>query len=120
METFTAATARLTTSRRYAALVPTQLRRLLDAGAADTLRSYDAVLVGGAAAPDPLLAQARTEGVRIVTTYGSSETCGANVCSVRLGAEFSSSRCSAKCGRPFESIPQCQTCSRMEIDKVNK
>jgi O-succinylbenzoic acid--CoA ligase len=64
--------------RRYTALVPTQLVRLLSAGGAalDALRSFDAVLVGGAATPPSLLAQATGAGVRVVTTYGSSETSG--------------------------------------------
>jgi O-succinylbenzoic acid--CoA ligase len=64
-------------------LVPTQLRRLLDdadgagSGAGlDGLRSLDAVLLGGAAAEPALLARARAAGVRVVTTYGMSETCG--------------------------------------------
>ncbi|KQX66168.1 o-succinylbenzoate--CoA ligase [Angustibacter sp. Root456] len=64
--------------RRYTALVPTQLVRLLDAGpdALDALRSFDAVLLGGAAATPALLARARGTGVSVVTTYGMSETCG--------------------------------------------
>ena len=71
---FAEATARLTGPRRYVSLVPTQLRRLLaDPGA---LRAYDAVLLGGAAAAPSLLAQARDAGVRVVTTYGMSETSG--------------------------------------------
>lgn len=76
MDEFAAATTRLTGIRRYTSLVPTQLRRLLDAGFAATLRSYDAVLVGGAASPAPLLAAARLDGVPVVTTYGMTETCG--------------------------------------------
>ncbi len=63
---------------RYTSLVPTQLVRLLDAGpdARAALSSYDAVLVGAAATPAPLLERAREAGVRVVTTYGMSETCG--------------------------------------------
>ncbi|MFC5062049.1 o-succinylbenzoate--CoA ligase [Actinomycetospora atypica] len=59
-------------------LVPTQLRRLLEDGGAglDALRSLGAVLVGGAATEAALLARARAAGVRVVTTYGMSETCG--------------------------------------------
>jgi len=34
------------------------------------------VLVGAAATPAPLLERAREAGVRVVTTYGMSETCG--------------------------------------------
>jgi o-succinylbenzoate---CoA ligase len=55
-------------------LVPTQLRRLLAAGARpDGLTS---VLLGGAAPPADLLAAARAGGWPVVTTYGMSETCG--------------------------------------------
>ena len=78
---FIRATRALTGQRRYTALVPTQLRRLLGDGptmvaAADALRTYDAILVGGAAAPPQLLTRARDEGVRVVTTYGMTETAG--------------------------------------------
>ncbi|MGZ6793667.1 MAG: o-succinylbenzoate--CoA ligase [Mycobacteriales bacterium] len=59
--------------RRYCSLVPTQLRRLVDD---PRLATFDAVLLGGAAAPAPLLAQARERGVNVVTTYGMSETSG--------------------------------------------
>ena len=74
---FARATAALPAGRRYTSLVPTQLGRLLarpDDRAA--LAAYDAVLLGGAAAPAPLLQQAREAGVRVVTTYGMSETSG--------------------------------------------
>ena len=61
----------------YTALVPTQLVRLLasDDGRQALLR-YAAVLVGGAATPPGVLAEARDAGVRVVTTYGMSETAG--------------------------------------------
>lgn len=72
---FAAAAARLDAGRRrYTALVPTQLRRLLDAGV--DLTGFDAVLVGGAALPRDLHRAAGESGVRVVTTYGMSETCG--------------------------------------------
>ena len=68
----------------YAALVPTQLHRILAACAEDgqlppALRPWaelDAILVGGAAAPPGLLRRARAAGLRVVTTYGMTETCG--------------------------------------------
>jgi o-succinylbenzoate---CoA ligase len=65
----------------YTALVPTQLVRLLDAGgqARDALAAFDAVLVGGAAASPSLLARAADAGVRVVTSYGMTETCGGSV-----------------------------------------
>lgn len=63
--------------RRYTSLVPVQLARVLDdhraTAAAATL---DAVLVGGQATPVPLREHARAAGVRVVTTYGASETSG--------------------------------------------
>jgi len=58
----------------HVSLVPTQLRRLLDAGASPG--PVTSVLLGGAAPGDGLLAEARNAGWRIVTTYGMSETCG--------------------------------------------
>ena len=73
---FAEATVALTGARRFVSLVPTQLRRLLDPAGLEALRAYDAVLLGGAAAPPALLAQVRGAGVRVVTTYGMSETSG--------------------------------------------
>jgi o-succinylbenzoate---CoA ligase len=68
----------LTGDRRYTALVPTQLRRLLDGGGKvlSALRTYNAILVGGSAVPAELVTRARDEGVRIVTSYGMTETAG--------------------------------------------
>lgn len=68
--------------RAYVSLVPTQLHRLVtaaddgDTAGLDALARFDAVLVGGAATPAALLARARAAGVRVVTTYGMSETSG--------------------------------------------
>jgi len=87
--------------RHYTSLVPTQLHRVLTStsgtgdpagtegsasgGTGDSdgggralaaLREFDAVLVGGAATPTALLTEARRAGVRVVTTYGMSETAG--------------------------------------------
>ena len=76
-QAFADAVAAMTGPRRYTSLVPTQLLRLLDDPVGlDALRTFDAVLLGGAAAPAPLLARARAAGVRIHTTYGMSETAG--------------------------------------------
>lgn len=74
---FAAAGAALTHPRRYTAVVPTQLHRILGSPAERAaLATFDAVLVGGAAASPELLARARSAGVRLVTTYGMSETAG--------------------------------------------
>jgi O-succinylbenzoic acid--CoA ligase len=74
-EPLSAAVARLPAGRRYTSLVPTQLRRYLETEA-DALRAFDAVLVGGAATDAALLDRARDADVRVVTTYGMTETAG--------------------------------------------
>jgi O-succinylbenzoic acid--CoA ligase len=67
----------LTGPRRYTSLVPTQLVRLLsDPAGTAALRTFDAVLLGGAAAARALLARAAEAGVNVTTTYGMSETAG--------------------------------------------
>jgi len=58
----------------HVSLVPTQLRRLLAANA--NVAAFRTILLGGAAIPAALLAQAREAGATVVTTYGMSETCG--------------------------------------------
>jgi O-succinylbenzoic acid--CoA ligase len=61
----------------HVSIVPTQLVRLLgEQGGAAALARYRCVLVGGAAAGAAVLGEARAAGVRAVTTYGMSETCG--------------------------------------------
>ncbi|MDJ0377606.1 AMP-binding protein [Cryobacterium sp. PH31-L1] len=70
----------MTEPLRYTALVPVQLARLLDA--ADdpallaVLRRFTAILVGGQAIRPDLIARAAAQDVRVVRTYGSSETAG--------------------------------------------
>ena len=57
--------------------MPTQLGRLLDDDAGlEALRSYDGVLVGGAATPAATVERARGQGVALRLTYGMSETAG--------------------------------------------
>jgi O-succinylbenzoic acid--CoA ligase len=75
---FAAAAARVPGARRYTALVPTQLVRLLAAGGEPlaALAGFDAVLVGGAATPPELARRAAAAGVRLVRTYGMTETAG--------------------------------------------
>lgn len=63
--------------RKYTSLVPTQLIKALDEPVGrEALAQFDAVLVGGAATPAPVLARARAAGINVVRTYGMSETCG--------------------------------------------
>jgi O-succinylbenzoic acid--CoA ligase len=74
-DNFDESVGRMTGERRYTAIVPTQLRRLLDSSP-DALRTFDAILVGAAATPPDLLAAAAGAGARVVTTYGTTETGG--------------------------------------------
>lgn len=81
-ESFAEASRRLTGSRSYTSLVPTQAHRLVADAAAgspaglEALAGYDAVLLGGAAPAPALLAALAEAGVHVVTTYGMSETAG--------------------------------------------
>ncbi len=56
-------------------VVPTMLRRLLDADTEGALARLRAVLVGGGPAPSVLLDECRQRGVRVLTTYGLTEAC---------------------------------------------
>jgi len=63
--------------RRYVSLVPTQLvRALRSEQRLWQLREYDAVLVGGGPLQPRVRSEAERQGLRIVQTYGMSETCG--------------------------------------------
>jgi acyl-CoA synthetase (AMP-forming)/AMP-acid ligase II len=55
-------------------LVPTTLRRMLDAGA--SLHEFRRVIVGGAPCPASLRARAEAHGAHVVDAYGLSETWG--------------------------------------------
>jgi O-succinylbenzoic acid--CoA ligase len=55
-------------------LVPTALRRLLDAGA--PMHEYRRVIVGGAPCPPALRERAEAAGVHVVDAYGMTETWG--------------------------------------------
>ncbi|AEI10279.1 O-succinylbenzoic acid-CoA ligase [Corynebacterium resistens DSM 45100] len=63
----------------YTSLVPAQLQRLNSPEAITALRSYAAILIGGAAADPELIRSLRTHGVNLTLTYGSSETSGGMV-----------------------------------------
>lgn len=62
---------------RYTSLVPGQLVKAFEnPEAVAALASLDAVLLGGAATPIPLRDRAVDAGIRLVRTYGMSETAG--------------------------------------------
>lgn len=78
-ESLAAVVARMDpTTRHYTSLVPTQLVRVLAERGPnlEALAGLDAILVGGAATDPGLLAAARAAGLRVHTTYGSTETSG--------------------------------------------
>jgi O-succinylbenzoic acid--CoA ligase len=71
------AVRRLGSGRRYTSLVAAQLAKALgDPAAAAALAELDAVLIGGGPAPQPILDAAAAAGIRVVRTYGMSETAG--------------------------------------------
>lgn len=71
-----AAVAALLERCTLASLVPTQLAALLDDPAWRPPPRLRAVLLGGAAAPLPLLERAAARGVPFLTTYGMTESLG--------------------------------------------
>lgn len=78
-EAFTSAAQEMTDHHRYVSLVPTQLHRLLnspDPNTMSVLRRFNAILLGGGPSNPDLLGTAASEGLKIFTTYGMSETCG--------------------------------------------
>jgi O-succinylbenzoic acid--CoA ligase len=65
----------------YTSLVPAQLSKLLDAAGHDStvlaaLQSFETILVGGQAIAAVTMERAEDAGVRVVRTYGSTETSG--------------------------------------------
>lgn len=84
-EVFLQAVERMSSSRRFISLVPTQLHKLLESADAnpslgaeihDALGSFTGILLGGAPASADLLAASAALGLNTVTTYGSAETAG--------------------------------------------
>jgi O-succinylbenzoic acid--CoA ligase len=72
-----AARQAMTADRGYVSLVPTQLvRALADPRRTAALTTYDAVLVGGGPLDPVVRRSAEDRGIRVVQTYGMSETCG--------------------------------------------
>ncbi len=67
----------------FLSLVPTQLKRLLDRPDwIPWLRSFEAILLGGAPAWPDLLTSARSLGIPLAPTYGMTET-GSQICTLK-------------------------------------
>jgi o-succinylbenzoate---CoA ligase len=77
----------------FTSLVPTQVKRLLDAGC--DMARYRGILVGGSAMPPATRRRAETARMRVIATYGLTESCGGVVydgaplpgVDVRVGAD---------------------------------
>ena len=82
----------------FISLVPTQLRRILQQeDAVEWLKAFRTVLIGGAAASEPLLDKARSSGIKLAPTYGLTET--AAMVTSHLPEDFLQGRSGA--GRPL-------------------
>lgn len=103
--------------RAYTSLIPGQLAKVLDEGppeAVAALAALDAILLGGAAAAPELLARAADVGIRVVRTYGMSETAGGCVydglpldgVEVRIGDDDDNVGVSGATGRVWLAGPQ--------------
>lgn len=80
-EGFARSASHMKAQKRFTALVPTQLGRLALAAEHDEfvleqLRRFDAILVGGQAADHVQIGKLEALGIKIITTYGMTETCG--------------------------------------------
>lgn len=80
-DAFIARAEALTGKRRYTSLVPVQLVKLLEAAEGDPhvqdiLQRFDAILVGGQALSLSMRQAAYEQGLKIVRTYGMTETGG--------------------------------------------
>lgn len=66
-----------TGDRTYTSLAPLQLAKAMDTlRGIEALQEFDAILVGGAATNPQMLESAAKMDIRVVTTYGASETSG--------------------------------------------
>jgi o-succinylbenzoate---CoA ligase len=68
----------VTGERSYLSLVPTQLHRALfeNVTPSERLARFSAVLIGGGPLAPDVRREAEARGIRVVQTYGMSETCG--------------------------------------------
>lgn len=57
-------------------LVNAQLMTLVSQGYLETLKKFDAILIGGGQMSKSLYEQLKNEGVNLIRTYGMTETCG--------------------------------------------
>lgn len=80
-EAFLRSAMLMTHDNKYTSLVPAQLAKLLvsaeqDKALLSALRSFRAILVGGQSTPDELRNKALDMGIKVVVSYGMTETAG--------------------------------------------
>ena len=80
-DAFARSASMMNADKRFTSLVPAQLKKLVSAAAHDEylavqLTKFTAILVGGQACPDQLIAGAEAMGINVVLTYGGTETAG--------------------------------------------
>ncbi len=80
-EAFLRSAMLMTNQIRYTSLVPAQLAKLVAEAEKDqvmltAMRSFRAILVGGQATPDELRQKASDLGIKLVISYGMTETAG--------------------------------------------
>ena len=80
-DAFARSASMMNADKRFTSLVPAQLKKLVSAAAHDEylavqLTKFTAILVGGQACPDQLIADAEAMGINVVLTYGGTETAG--------------------------------------------
>jgi o-succinylbenzoate---CoA ligase len=81
----------------HASLVARMLERVLEAARGPFSPRLRGVLVGGGAAPEPLMARARAAGLPVLRTYGLTEACS-QVATQRPG------EADASCGLPLPGV----------------
>lgn len=102
--------------RTYTSLVPLQLLKAMETLAGiEALRRFDAILVGGAPTTAKTKRQCEELGIRIVTTYGSSETAGGCVYD---GRPIPGAKVRVSNGRVFLSGPMVAAGYRNHVPNV--
>jgi O-succinylbenzoic acid--CoA ligase len=80
-EAFLRSSLLMQSETKYTSLVPYQLAKLVSEAESDkvllsALRSFTAILVGGQSTPDELRYKALDMGIRVIVSYGMTETAG--------------------------------------------
>ncbi|MEO1619485.1 MAG: AMP-binding protein, partial [Cyanobacteria bacterium J06632_3] len=102
----------------FISLVPTQLSRLLNAGQADWLSQFRAVLLGGAPAWSTLLAEAQTQSIPLCLSYGMTET--AAMVTVLSPQDFLQGRRGAGKAMPHATVQIEQAGQQVDVGEVGQ